>query len=60
MGSTDMGNVSQKIPAVHPYIKITKPGTPGHTVEFREAANSPAGNDGLINTAKTMAMTTLM
>lgn len=59
MGSTDMGNVSQKIPSVHPYITIAPPGTAGHTNEFREAAKSPAGNEGLLNAAKAMAMTTI-
>lgn len=59
MGSTDMGNVSQSIPSIHPYIAITSPKISGHTREFAQAANSPAGNDGLMNAAKAMAMTTI-
>ncbi len=59
MASTDMGNVSHAIPSVHPYIAIVRDGTPSHTVEFREAAISPAGHAGLINSAKAMAMTTI-
>jgi amidohydrolase len=59
MGSTDMGNVSQVVPALHPYIAIAPAGTAGHTIEFRQAAKSAAGNEGLINAAKAMAMTTI-
>lgn len=57
MGSTDMGNVSQVVPALHPYIAIGPEDLGGHTVEFREAAASPAGHEGLIKAAKIMAMT---
>ncbi len=59
MGSTDMGNVSQALPALHPYLAIAPDGTAGHTVEFREASLSPAGHEGLINAAKGMAMTAI-
>jgi amidohydrolase len=59
MGSTDMGNVSQALPALHPYIAIAPDGTGGHTVEFHAAAISPAGHAGLLNAAKALAMTTL-
>jgi metal-dependent amidase/aminoacylase/carboxypeptidase family protein len=59
MGSTDMGNVSHVVPALHPYIAIAPAGTAGHTIEFREAAKSTAGHEGLINAAKAMAMTTI-
>ena len=57
MGSSDMGNVSQVVPALHPYIAIGPEDLGGHTVEFREAAASPAGHEGLIKAAKIMAMT---
>ena len=57
MGSSDIGNVSQVIPAIHPYIAIGPEEIGGHTVEFREASASPAGREGLINAAKAMAMT---
>ncbi len=59
MGSTDMGNVSQVVPSLHPYIAIAPAGTAGHTIEFREAAKSAVGHEGLINAAKAMAMTTI-
>jgi amidohydrolase len=57
MGSSDMGNVSQVVPALHPYIAIGPEDLGGHTVEFREAAASPAGHEGMIQAAKLMAMT---
>jgi amidohydrolase len=59
MGSTDHGNVSHKIPSIHPYIQIAPPGTAGHTVAFRQAAISENGNLGLLNGAKGMAMTAI-
>ena len=57
MGSSDMGNVSQTVPALHPYIAIGPEDLAGHTVEFREAAGSLAGHEGMIKAAKAMAMT---
>ncbi|MBI5302813.1 MAG: M20 family metallopeptidase [Chloroflexi bacterium] len=59
MGSTDMGNVSQTVPALHAYIAIGPEGIPGHTTEFRDAAISPAGHAGLIHAAKGMALTAI-
>ena len=40
-GSTDCGNVSQAIPTIHPYIRISPDGIPGHSREFAEWAKSP-------------------
>jgi amidohydrolase len=57
MGSSDIGNVSQVIPAIHPYVAIAAEEVGGHTDEFRKAAASPAGHEGLINGAKALAMT---
>jgi len=57
MGSSDIGNVSQVIPAIHPYIAIAPEDIAGHTNEFRKASASPAGHEGLIKAAKAMAMT---
>ena len=56
-GSTDMGNVSQVIPALHPYIAITPPDIAGHSIAFRKAAGSSAGHQGLLVAAKGLAMT---
>jgi amidohydrolase len=57
MGSSDMGNVSQVVPAIHPYVVIADPGTSGHTPEFAAAAASARGDAALLRSAKAMAMT---
>ncbi len=56
-GSTDMGNVSQLVPAIHPLIAITPPGVVIHSPEFAEAAASEKGTHGLMDGAKALAMT---
>ncbi len=56
-GSSDMGNVSQILPAIHPYVTIAEPGVGGHTPEFAAAAASDWGNQALIRGAKALAMT---
>jgi amidohydrolase len=57
MGSTDMGNVSQVVPGIHPAVAIAPWDVPIHTEEFREYAKSDAGHAGLIDGAKALAMT---
>ena len=57
MGSTDMGNVSYIVPAIHPYIAIAPEGVAMHSHDFREAAASSRGDRGLILAAKGLAMT---
>jgi amidohydrolase len=57
MGSSDIGNVSQVVPAIHPYIAIGPEDLVGHTPDFREASGSPMGHEGLVLAAKTLAMT---
>ncbi len=59
MGSTDMGNVSALVPAIHPTIAVAPPDVPIHTVEFREIAASEAGHKGLLDSAKALAMTAI-
>src|SRR5262245_65142120 len=58
-GSTDCGNVSQVIPTIHPYIRISPDGVPGHSREFAEWARSPLARAGMLAGAKAMAMTAL-
>jgi metal-dependent amidase/aminoacylase/carboxypeptidase family protein len=58
-GSTDMGNVSQTIPSLHPYIAIAPKETPGHSVAFREAAKTARAHEGVILAAKGLAMTAI-
>jgi len=56
-GSTDMGNVSHMLPAIHPFVAVAPPDVPIHTEEFREYAKSESGHQGLLDAAKAMAMT---
>ncbi|MEN8699867.1 M20 family metallopeptidase [Bacillus infantis] len=56
-GSLDMGNVSQAVPSIHPYIKICNEDFACHTHEFREAAMSSQAQEAMILGAKAMALT---
>lgn len=58
-GSLDMGNVSQVVPSIHPYVKICNEAYACHTHEFREAAMSDQGREAMILGAKSMALTGL-
>ncbi|MEX0684279.1 MAG: M20 family metallopeptidase [Dehalococcoidia bacterium] len=57
MGSTDMGNVSQVVPGIHPAIAIAPAEVPIHTEEFREFAKSDSGHAGMVDGAKALVMT---
>ena len=56
-GSTDMGNVSQLVPSIHPFVAIAPPKVLVHSPQFAMAAASAAGTRGLLDAAKAMAMT---
>ncbi len=56
-GSTDMGNVSQLVPAIHATIAIAPENVLLHSPEFAVAATSEAAVNGLIDAAKALAMT---
>ncbi len=56
-GSTDMGNVSQVIPAIHPSVAIVSPDVLLHSTDFAVAAASESGHKGLLDAAKALAMT---
>jgi len=56
-GSTDMGNVSQLVPGIHPIVAIAPVGVSIHSPRFAEAAASEAGMRGLVDAAKALAMT---
>lgn len=57
VGSSDFGNLSHILPAIHPYVKIAPEGTSNHTPAFAEAAGSREGLDGMIAAAKALAAT---
>jgi len=56
-GSTDMGNVSQIVPSIHPTVAIAQVEVVAHSPEFASAAASEAGIQGLLDAAKALAMT---
>ena len=58
LGSSDVGNVSQVIPAIQPLMKIAPEGTAIHSRAFEAAAITPLAREGTLAAAKAMAMTT--
>ena len=56
-GSTDMGNVSQLVPSIHSFVAIASVEVIAHSPQFATAAASEIGIKGLIDAAKTLAMT---
>jgi|SRR5579864_1263566 len=59
-GSTDFGNVSRRVPGIEARVAITEVlETPGHSIEFREAAGSEMGRQAMLIAAKGLAMTAI-
>lgn len=56
-GSSDIGNVSSVVPAIHEYIAIATEGVNGHSVPYREAAKSKRADEVVLLAAKGLAMT---
>lgn len=56
-GSTDMGNVSHVVPAIHPTLAIAPAEVPGHSQAFLEASGSLRGYQAMVDAAKALAMT---
>ena len=59
MGSTDIGNVSQVVPAIQPTINISDEPIKGHSKEMVAAACSQKGLDSILLGAKVLAFTAL-
>jgi len=57
VGSTDMGNVSQLVPSIHPSVSIAPVEVSIHSTKFASAAASEAGIQGMIDAAKALALT---
>lgn len=57
MASTDLGDVSQRIPVVSSSIKIAEPGTPGHSRQMADASVTKEGLEAMIIGTKALAMT---
>lgn len=58
-GSTDMGNVSKLVPAIHPMIASAPAGVPLHSVDFARHAGGADGQRAVVDGAKALAMTAL-
>ena len=58
-GSTDMGNVSHRVPSIHPMLGVAPPGVIIHNPEFTRYAASEKGDQAVLDGAKSMAMTAL-
>jgi len=56
-GSTDMGNVSQIVPAIHGIVSIADENVQVHSPEFADAAISDRGIEGMMDASKAMVMT---
>ncbi len=57
--STDFGNVSYRVPGIHPLIRIADPGTALHTKGFAVAARSEAAELAAVDGAAGLASTAL-
>jgi amidohydrolase len=58
-GSTDMGNVSQRIPSIHPTIGIDSLPAVNHQPEFAAHCVTPAADRALVDGAVAMAWTAI-
>lgn len=56
-GSTDFGNVSVRVPGIHPKIAIADRPVPGHSEEFARCARSPEADAAVIDGAICLALT---
>ena len=58
-GSTDMGNVSLKLPAIHPLIGINSIPAVNHQPEFTAACATPDADRAVVDGAVAMAWTAI-
>ncbi|HET6504271.1 MAG TPA: amidohydrolase [Amycolatopsis sp.] len=56
-GSSDIGNVSLVLPAIHPYLQIAPEGTPAHSHAMAEAAAGPQAQQRMLHMAEALAAT---
>jgi amidohydrolase len=57
VGSSDIGNVSLRLPAIHPYLGITDRNVPGHSLEMAAAAATPSAQEAMLKMATALAKT---
>jgi len=58
-GSTDMGNVSHRVPSIHPMISSAPAHVTIHNAEFAKYAGSEMGDQAVLDGAKALAMTAI-
>lgn len=58
-GSTDMGNVSQHFPSIHPSLGLGPDCPPIHSPEFARFAADAAGDRAVIDGARALALTAM-
>jgi amidohydrolase len=58
-GSTDMGNVSHKVPSIHPMLAASPPRINIHNREFADYAGGEMGDHAALDGAKSLAMTAI-
>jgi amidohydrolase len=56
-GSTDMGNVSYRVPSIHPMLAVAPPNVVIHNPEFEKWAGSEKGDIAALDGAKALALT---
>jgi amidohydrolase len=59
LGSSDIGDVSVRVPAIHPFVAIAAEAFSDHTPEFAEAAASPRGRAAMLASASALARTAI-
>ncbi|SKG47168.1 Putative peptidase/amidohydrolase [Mycobacteroides abscessus subsp. bolletii] len=59
LGSTDMGNVTQVLPGIHPVIGIDSGGAVIHQPDFEKAAKEPGADRAVVEGAKMLARTVI-
>lgn len=57
LGSTDMGNVTQMMPGIHPLVGVDAGGASVHQPAFTAAAASPSGDEAVVDGAIMLART---
>ena len=57
VGSSDIGDVSQLVPTIHPYLQICEKGVGNHTPEFAEASGSERADELTATGATLLAWT---
>jgi amidohydrolase len=54
-GSSDIGNVSLVLPAIHPYLQVMDAGTPSHSLAMTEAVAQPRAQQAMLRMATALA-----